>query len=247
MLERPTLEAVKYQFLETHTFEGKHVQIDQLRIGPPSSPDQGTASQHEHRAADEGAHAEHGDGEGQVAGVDLELSAVGDMVQCRYGPGDADTQKHIDSIAASYIPDGGVGVLVVHGGHLAGEGVCEDSHKRVEIKEVYSFKVDTWIGGDGIQKVCFENAILLVETKTSSSRDSPGTLVPRATNEMAVTESLSPTVHPKWEARSPHQGCQHADRRNAGDEARPTAQTVCDETQLKTMGIIYYLHMRKHC
>ncbi|GIX72852.1 uncharacterized protein CDAR_72401 [Caerostris darwini] len=97
---------------------------------PQLPPDQGTASQHEHRAADEGAHAEHGDGEGQVARVDLELSAVGDMVQCRYGPGDADTQKHIDSIAASYIPDGGVGVLVVHGGHLAGEGVCGDSHKR---------------------------------------------------------------------------------------------------------------------
>jgi hypothetical protein len=31
----------------------------------------------------------------------------------------------------------------------------------------------------------------------------PGTLVPRATNEMAVIESLSPIVHPKLEARSP--------------------------------------------
>ena len=31
----------------------------------------------------------------------------------------------------------------------------------------------------------------------------PGTDVPRATNTTAVTESLSPTVQPKWEARSP--------------------------------------------
>lgn len=27
--------------------------------------------------------------------------------------------------------------------------------------------------------------------------------VPRATNTIAVTESRKPTVHPKWEARSP--------------------------------------------
>lgn len=30
-----------------------------------------------------------------------------------------------------------------------------------------------------------------------------GSDVPRATNEMAVTESASPIVHPKWEATSP--------------------------------------------
>ena len=31
----------------------------------------------------------------------------------------------------------------------------------------------------------------------------PGTLVPRATNEIAVIESFSPTVQPKADARSP--------------------------------------------
>ena len=31
----------------------------------------------------------------------------------------------------------------------------------------------------------------------------PGTLVPNATNEMAVTASLRPTVQPKLDARSP--------------------------------------------
>lgn len=31
----------------------------------------------------------------------------------------------------------------------------------------------------------------------------PGTEVPRATNTTAVTESLRPTVQPKWEAKSP--------------------------------------------
>lgn len=31
----------------------------------------------------------------------------------------------------------------------------------------------------------------------------PGTLVPRATMEIAVTLSLRWTVHPKWEAASP--------------------------------------------
>lgn len=31
----------------------------------------------------------------------------------------------------------------------------------------------------------------------------PGMEVPRATNTTAVTESLRPIVHPKWEARSP--------------------------------------------
>ena len=31
----------------------------------------------------------------------------------------------------------------------------------------------------------------------------PGSEVPKATNEIAVTLSLRPTVHPKWEAKSP--------------------------------------------
>lgn len=31
----------------------------------------------------------------------------------------------------------------------------------------------------------------------------PGILVPRATNEIAVTVSLRPTVQPKWDAKSP--------------------------------------------
>lgn len=34
-------------------------------------------------------------------------------------------------------------------------------------------------------------------------RHSPGMLVPRATNTMAVTESLIPSVHPKCDATSP--------------------------------------------
>ena len=31
----------------------------------------------------------------------------------------------------------------------------------------------------------------------------PGKLVPKATKEMAVTESFRPTVQPKWDAKSP--------------------------------------------
>lgn len=31
----------------------------------------------------------------------------------------------------------------------------------------------------------------------------PGTLVPSATNTIAVTESLMPSVQPKWDATSP--------------------------------------------
>lgn len=34
---------------------------------------------------------------------------------------------------------------------------------------------------------------------------SPGTEVPSATNTTAVTESFSPTVQPKWQARSPEE------------------------------------------
>ena len=31
----------------------------------------------------------------------------------------------------------------------------------------------------------------------------PGTDVPRATKEIAVIASVTPTVHPKWDAKSP--------------------------------------------
>lgn len=40
-----------------------------------------------------------------------------------------------------------------------------------------------------------------LQTKPPSC--SPGTEVPNATKTTAVTESLRPMVHPKWEARSP--------------------------------------------
>lgn len=42
-----------------------------------------------------------------------------------------------------------------------------------------------------------------VAMKNCEADKVPGKLVPIATIVMAVTESLSPTEHPKWEATSP--------------------------------------------
>ena len=50
------------------------------------------------------------------------------------------------------------------------------------------------------------NVFLRIEVKASCYYERvclPGTLVPSATKAMAVTESLSPTEHPKAEATSP--------------------------------------------
>lgn len=41
------------------------------------------------------------------------------------------------------------------------------------------------------------------KTERENNMNEPGTLVPRATNTIAVTESLMPSVQPKWDATSP--------------------------------------------
>ena len=41
-----------------------------------------------------------------------------------HGPGDTDTEEDVDGVAARHIANGSVGVLVLNGGHFAGERIC---------------------------------------------------------------------------------------------------------------------------
>ena len=41
-----------------------------------------------------------------------------------HGPGDTDAEEDVDGVAARHIANGSVGVLVLNGGHFAGERIC---------------------------------------------------------------------------------------------------------------------------
>lgn len=77
----------------------------------------------------QGGHAHHGqggeegDGEGQVSRVHLKRLALGAPGDGGDGPRHADSEKDVDSVGARHVADGGVGVLVLDGGDLAGERV----------------------------------------------------------------------------------------------------------------------------
>lgn len=94
-------------------------------LGPAQlAADGRAATQHQQHHSEEGHDAKDGDGEGQRAGVDVELVAVGVVVDGRHAPRDADAQEDVDSVGARHVADGRVGVAVVDGRHLAGERVC---------------------------------------------------------------------------------------------------------------------------
>ena len=46
------------------------------------------------------------------------------MVDGGDGPRDADAEEDVDGVGTGDVADGGVGGLVLDGGHLGGEGVC---------------------------------------------------------------------------------------------------------------------------
>lgn len=75
--------------------------------------------QHAHQRHD----GEEGDREGQGARVHLERFAFAVPVNGGDGPRHTDAQEHVHRVAARHVADGGVGVLVLDGGDLAGEGV----------------------------------------------------------------------------------------------------------------------------
>lgn len=56
--------------------------------------------------------------------IDVEHASVPRMVTCGNRPGQADAQEHVHRIAAGHVADAGVSVLVLDGGHFAGERVC---------------------------------------------------------------------------------------------------------------------------
>lgn len=103
------------------------------------------------------------------------LVAITGVVNCGDRPGHSDSQEDIHSVAASHISDTGVCVFILDRCHFTGEGICG-------------------LGG---------SVYNLSSEVQSYLENSPGILVPRATNTMAVTESLMPSVQPKWEATSP--------------------------------------------
>ena len=46
------------------------------------------------------------------------------MVDGGDGPRDTDAEEDVDGVGAGDVSDGGVGGVVLDGGHLTGEGVC---------------------------------------------------------------------------------------------------------------------------
>ena len=97
-------------------------------LGGPWSPQlppghAGPPAVHEHHHAHQRHDGEQGDGEGQRARIHVESLALCPPVDGGDGPRHADAQEDVDGVAAGHVADGGVGVLVLDGGDLAGEGV----------------------------------------------------------------------------------------------------------------------------
>lgn len=90
----------------------------------------GPAAVEQHQHAHQRHDGEEGDGEGQGARVHLEGLALAVPVHGGDGPRHADAQEHVHRVAARHVADGGVGVLVLDGGHLAGERVCGRRRRR---------------------------------------------------------------------------------------------------------------------
>lgn len=44
-----------------------------------------------------------------------------------------DAQEHVDSVGAGHVTDGGVGVLILDGGHLTGKSICIDKEAKAGI------------------------------------------------------------------------------------------------------------------
>ena len=78
----------------------------------------------EHADGHEGEDGVERHREGQPAGGHHKLAPMPLVVDGRHRPGHADAQEDIDRVAARHVADGGVGVAVLHGGHLAGKCVC---------------------------------------------------------------------------------------------------------------------------
>lgn len=77
----------------------------------------------QHAHTQPGHDGEEGDGEGQVSRVHPEHLALGAPEDGRHGPRHADAEEDVDGVGAGDVADGGVSVLVLDGGNLAGERV----------------------------------------------------------------------------------------------------------------------------
>lgn len=105
----------------------------------------------------------------------FEVASMWSVINCCHGPCQSDTQENVDRITARHVANTGISVLVLNGCHFTCERIWK---KRFE-----------W------HSVTFDDP--------KPSIRLPGILVPRATNTMAVTESLIPNVQPKCDATSP--------------------------------------------
>lgn len=70
--------------------------------------------------------------------------ALGAPCHSRDGPGHADAKEDVDSVGAGDVADGGVGILVLDGSDLAGEGVWMKTSKTL-VKLVSRYMLLGWL------------------------------------------------------------------------------------------------------
>ncbi|KAF3841334.1 hypothetical protein F7725_007196 [Dissostichus mawsoni] len=116
-------------------------------LGCPWAPElsarhAGTPAVDQHHHTHQRHDGEHGDGEGQRAGVHLEHLAFGLPVNSGDGPRHPDTQEHVDGVAARHVADGGVSVLVLDGSRFTRKCICnrnirhQNKRKRIHSNEL---------------------------------------------------------------------------------------------------------------
>ncbi|KAF3845289.1 hypothetical protein F7725_008452 [Dissostichus mawsoni] len=115
--------------------------IEKLKTRFPS--DVGAAPVKQHRDGQEGEDCEEGDGEGERSGLHHERLPLHVPVDGRHRPGQADAQEHVDGVATGHVPDGGVGVRVLHRRYLTGK-----AEVRRQVSDDGGEHADDGDGGD---------------------------------------------------------------------------------------------------
>lgn len=106
--------------------EARHLGTAQL------STNRGPASEQEHAHRDESKDGEEGDREGQRPWIYPKFFSLGFPVDSGHRPGHADTQEHVDSVAASDISNRCISMLVLCGSHFTSKGVWKERKRRRE-------------------------------------------------------------------------------------------------------------------
>lgn len=127
-------------------------------------------------------------------------------------PRNANTQKYIHGIGTSHISNRCISCIIIDSCNLGCKRIYVDNKLQhvtviiyISLETTGEYYVDDYFIKHNYT-LSFQDIyelLILTEKMLKLEKPLPGTEVPSATKDMAVTASVTPTVHPNWEAKSP--------------------------------------------